>query len=73
MALPGQIVLAVGIDDGDRRRQRAADLMMVEHHDSAPAALAASMETALLVPQSTVTISVAPRETSSRIASGFGP
>ena len=33
MALPGEIVLAVGIDDGNGVRQRAADLMMVEHDD----------------------------------------
>nr|WP_245459946.1 hypothetical protein [Mesorhizobium sp. M1B.F.Ca.ET.045.04.1.1] len=47
---------------------------MVEHHDiGAPASLAASTDAALLVPQSTVTISFAPREISSRMASGLGP
>ena len=33
MALPGKIVLPVGIDDRDGRRQRTADLVVVEHDD----------------------------------------
>jgi len=33
MALPRQIILAIGIDDGDGRGQRAADLVVVEHDD----------------------------------------
>ena len=33
MALPGEIVLAVRIDHGHRLRQRAADLVVVEHDD----------------------------------------
>ena len=33
MALAGKVVLAVGVDDRGRRRQRTADLMVVEHHD----------------------------------------
>ena len=63
----------LGLTTGNAGGQRSADLVMVEHDDVGPACRAASIEGALLVPQSTVTISLAPRETSSRIASGFGP
>ncbi len=33
MALPRKVVLAIGIDDRFRRRQRTAELVMIEHHD----------------------------------------
>ena len=33
VALAGQVVLAIGIDDGNGVRQRTADLVMIEHDD----------------------------------------
>ena len=73
MALSRKIVVAVGIDDRHRRRQRAADLMVVEHHDIGAGGVGR------VDGSSAVGAAVdgddqrrAPRDTSSRMASRIG-
>ena len=74
MAEPGEIVEPVRIDDRERRRQRLVGLVMVDHdRRRGRAARASASGSWLVVPQSTVTSSVAPRSASARIASTFGP
>ena len=62
MAEPGKVVLPVRIDQRDRRRQRLVGLMMVDRRPRRGRARCASASGSMLVvPQSTVTSSRAPR------------
>ena len=74
MAEPGKIVAPVRIDDRKRRRQGLVGLMVIDDDDiDAERLRARSSGSMLVVPQSTVTSSVAPRSASARTASTFGP
>jgi hypothetical protein len=73
MAQPREIVLPVGIDQRCDRRQPLGRLMVVEHDDVEPERVASASGSWLVVPQSTVTSSVAPSSASMRIASLLGP
>ena len=73
MALPGQIVLAVGIDHARRRRQRAADLMVVEHDDVGAGAWRRIDRGGAVGAAIDGDDQLRAASTNSRIASGFGP
>ena len=73
MAEAGKVVLAVGIDDRDGRRQILAELMVVDDDDVEAHALGVGERLVAGVPQSTETISWRAVLRQRLDAAGFGP
>ena len=73
MAKAREIVEPIRVDDRGGVAERFVGLVVIDDEASRPSCAASASGSMLVVPQSTVTSSVAPRSASERIASTFGP